>query len=85
MRPHQKNRLAAMDGGQILVRHFDVWAGYWWRMEPSGARVSANTVGILLSAKAIVEGENRRVGSGSQRMEYSLPADASQAQGERDG
>lgn len=68
----QQSILNRMSEGEELIRHFDVWGGYWWVLEPMSIRVRSTTVHALLRDGAIAEGNSERVFSGRQQMSYSL-------------
>lgn len=73
MTPAQKRLIAQMQAGEILKRRFDVWGGYSWSVEPSGAPVSRRTVEALEATGAIIRGPSVRVLSGRQVSAYRLP------------
>lgn len=75
----QRRVLTRMRNGASLLRHFDVYAGYWWQIDHD--RVTSATVEALKRKRLIVEGASERVFSGRQRMTYRL-APASELIGE---
>lgn len=83
----QRRVLRVMSQGDELIRHFDVWGGYNWVLEPLSVKVRKSTVDALLRAKVIAEGNSERVFSGRQQMSYSLTdaGRAALAVSERDG
>lgn len=68
----QRRVLSKMADGIELVRHFDVWGGYWWNLEPMAEKVRKATVDALLRANTITLGNTERVFSGRQQTVYSL-------------
>jgi len=68
----QRRILDRMSEGEELIRHFDVWGGYSWILEPLTIKVRSSTVLALTRLQLIEEGNNERVFSGRQQMAYSL-------------
>lgn len=67
---NKKQVTAALNAGCELIRHFDVWGGYWWTLRPTGEKVLRRTVDALVFDNVISAGENKRVHSGYQEMAY---------------
>ncbi len=68
----QRRLLAELEAGQVLVRSFDVYGGYWWWLRPTQAKVNKATVAALEHAKIIVMGQPQRVYSGYQEATYAV-------------
>lgn len=72
----QKRILDRMALGEPLIRHFDVWGGYWWTIGYDTEVVQTRTAWALTDAKRIVEGRFERPFSGRhlQYFELATPA-----------